>query len=222
MGANLPLKTMVSPVTGKLQAYALSEWLITCEPFTGDMESLRDGLNQDYATNNIDAVCKECKQFRFPSYDYLVIKNWVPVGSPFLETLITSKLMASLISFVIHWVLPAIVFVATAWALKEMVIMPFLHPRIYYALDGSGPYTREEMVTKNRALQVEQGLPPLVCPYCGQPFATQEELEAHMKECPWRPGVLDWLPWVVIGGVTIVTIVYIVPPLIRAIPRPRK
>ncbi|NVM22986.1 MAG: C2H2-type zinc finger protein [Desulfobacterales bacterium] len=55
-----------------------------------------------------------------------------------------------------------------------------------------------------------------VCPYCGAPFSSQADLDAHIAsehpgEVPGIIGLLDWLkanwPWVAAGGIALTAII---------------
>lgn len=148
---NFRFKTMVSPVNGTTQIYTLVNHLTAVSSDSSiDSVAARNYLNNQYISQNIDAVCAEVKLFKTTIMSHVQVDNWVPTASPVPVATILLALLAA-VSQALPYLLITGAAVAAAWALKEYVINPLLYPKIYYGYDHSGPYTREEAVTYNAA-----------------------------------------------------------------------
>jgi len=197
-------KVMRSRVTGQLQSYVLTEQMVTCDRFDADMGTLKTNIQDEFDTQGIDAQIEECKQVRATRYDYLITKTWAPSESPIPAIII--PLIWKVILIILAWAaIVAIAYVGT-YAFKELLVPT---PKYYCSECGAGPFSTVAELTAHRATAHPE-LAKYQCPYCGQAFATADELNAHVAECPWKPqAVPDWVPWLV-GGIVAIGAVYVV------------
>ena len=75
---------MVSPITGQTQIYTLVNYLTALSPDSQiDSIAARNYINQQFITQNIDAVCAQVKHIQTNIISYAQVDNWIPAASPF-------------------------------------------------------------------------------------------------------------------------------------------
>jgi DNA-directed RNA polymerase subunit RPC12/RpoP len=203
------LKTMTSRITGQLKTYVLTEQLITCDRYEADMDALKTNIQREFDTQQIDAQVEGCKQVRATNYDYLICNTWIAIESP--ASLVIIPAIAILLWQAIIVVLAvaaiSIILLLAAGGFKEMIAPT---PKYYCSICGAGPFSTIAELTAHRT-QTHPEAAQFQCPYCGSAFATAEQLNKHVAECPWRPqGIPDWVMWVVGGGVALGAIYVII------------
>jgi hypothetical protein len=204
-------KTMPSRITGKLQTYVLTEQLVTCERFTADMGGVKTRLQYELDRGEVDAQVESCRQIRAYRYDYLVTNVWCPAASPIPAAVVV--FLAKAIIIVLTW---AGIVAVTYFALVGFKEQLFPTPKYWCPYCGAGPFSSVTELTAH-IIKEHPGLPRYVCPYCGQVFETAEQLNEHMKECPWKPAEIPtWVPWV-IAGIALVGAIIIIPKIIEII-----
>jgi hypothetical protein len=121
------------------------------------------------------------------------------------------------IVIVLAWASIVAVTYYAALGFKEMISPT---PKYYCSICGAGPFSSVAELTAHR-LKEHPDAAKYQCPYCGQAFNTAEELNAHVKECPWKPAeVPSWVPWLIAGIVAVGAIIII--PKILSIAFPKR
>jgi len=208
-------KVMRSRLSGKLQAYVLTEQLTTCERFDFDMSTFKVMLQSELDANEIDAQVDSCKKVRAYNYDYIITNIWCPASSPIPATIVVA-IAKAIITVATYAAIVAITYYA-AVGFKELL---YPTPKYYCSICGAGPFSSLSELIAHRIKEHPEAA-KYQCPYCGQAFETIEQLNAHMAECPWKPKeVPAWLPWLVIGIVAVGAII-IVPRVLELIPKKR-
>lgn len=206
---------MTSRITGQLHSYVLTEQLITCERYDAEMNALKTSIQTEFENQQIDAVMEDCKHIRATHYDYLITHTWVPVETTsglFTIPAVVIPLIVKAIIVVLTVAAIATVLYLFAAGFKELVAP---QPKYYCSICGAGPFATIAELTAHRT-QTHPDAARFQCPYCGQAFATADELNKHVAECPWRPqGVPDWITWIV-GGAVAIGVIYIV---VKLLPR---
>ncbi len=215
----MPTKTMRSRLTGKLQTYILTEELITCDRFEVDMTELKNNIQTEYDTQGIDAQAEKCKHIRAGTYDYVIVNTWVaaePVAGTLLIPVVLIPLIAKAIIFILGYAAIVVITYLGVIAIREVV---WPAPKYYCSICGAGPFSTVAELTAHRT-QNHPEAAAHQCPYCGQAFATVEQLNAHVEECPWRPSEIpDWVPYALLG-LGIIAAIVIVPKVIGYMEKP--
>ncbi len=213
-------KTMTSRITGKLATYVLTEQLITCARYEADMNALKTDIQTEFDTQAIDAQIESCKQVRATSYDYLITDTWVATETPtsLLIPVVVIPFLWQAIIVVCTVAAISVILLLTVGGFKEMIAP---EPKYYCSICGAGPFSTVAQLTAHRT-QTHPEAAQFQCPYCGSAFATADELNKHVAECPWRPqGVPDWVMWIVGGGVALGA-VYVIIKLLPQLKRKKK
>lgn len=193
-------KTAKSPITGVATLYVLTTQLVTTEPTDYDLNVLRNAYNDRLIADGIDAHCDQVYKIRATGMDNLLADTWVATESPIIGTTAAMIILAF-----VAVALSAAILISAAAAFVERV---FPQTKLY-APDGHVSNSLAEHVTYMESIYGAGK----VCHYCGQPFNTVEERQAHEAQCPWRGGlpgpeapgyeVIKWVKWLIIGVITI-------------------
>ncbi|MBA7490219.1 hypothetical protein ES702_00754 [subsurface metagenome] len=216
----MPTKTMRSRLTGKLQTYVLTEELITCDRFQVDMTELKNSIQAEYDLKSVDAQVEKCKHIRAGTYDYLILDTWAAAEVPALgDPIITPALIMFMVKAILAVLAYAAIVVITYFAAIGMKQVLWPTPKYYCSICGEGPFETVAELTAHRR-EFHPDAAAHQCPYCGQAFATIEQLNAHVEECPWRPKELpEWVPYAIVG-IGIIAAIIIVPKVIDYIKKP--
>lgn len=184
-------KKLISPITGEMQLYQLTNFLTTVTADnTVDPVVARDRINEEFTSQGVDAICTEVRHIKSPvMMDTLLVDAYLPASSPIDPATI------SIIYTILKYVIPLIVLfgglIAVTIVAKE-AISELLYPKQFYGYDGSGPYTRAEAVTYNAAHNPDKFVDPIT----SLVFDTKEERDWYTRNTP-----SDWLPTPDIGEI---------------------
>jgi len=203
-------RTGVSPITGRLAVYSKCQAIQAVDFFTYDLNALKNAYNQDLADASIDAYVEECKEIRGTFQSNIVNDLWVAGESPIAAATVVAILviLAAITASVI----------VTLSAASSFIERVFPQPK-FYSPDGQVFTSLAAYLTYMQNIYNPSVAYPYTCPYCGQGFTTQEELDAHVQDCPWKEGppnggdnIWRWLTIAVFGFAAII----IVPKMIDA------
>jgi len=195
-------KKMVSPLTGKLTIYELVRTQDTCGHFTANMTELKTGIQNELTAQSFDAQVEACTQIQEINYDYLLTDIWMPAESPIAPVIILGILL------VLKYVIPVIIAGIVIWAVQKAVHDTWLPPQTFWCDICGQEFPSITALTAHRRT-AHPTAAAYQCPYCGSAFATAEELNKHIPECPLKTGPgPDWvLILALIAGITVTVIV---------------
>lgn len=174
-------KVMFSPIKKKMVVYSKCQGLISADFFEYPLSSLKAAYNEELAKENIDAYVEECRKVRGMYEDHLITDMWVATESPLAPAVVAA------IIFIIKMVAVTVaaIYILSAASSFVETILPKSH---FYAPDGKEFTDLASYITYMKNVYNPSEGYPYTCPYCGQGFATEEELEKHMESCPWKSG----------------------------------
>lgn len=200
-------KVMRSPLTGKSTIYVLTSQTLTSEYFEYPLDALRDAYNSELATQGVDGFVEEVKKVRGTFYDIMLMDTWVAAEGPIPVA------WAALIIFILKataiTVAAAVILSAAASFAERLWPKPK-----FYTPDGQVFEDFASYFTYMQNIYNPAEGKPYTSPYTGEGFATQEELDKHMTDFPYKAGEwyqpLDFVKSItgllVIGGVIFVAV----------------
>lgn len=155
-----------------------------CEPLPPEVtpDVVHEELQRELDARGIDAAVDSVRIIKAKRFHYIYPDVWTPVESPQIVAGVIIAVCVAISAICAYLIVDKV-----AWLAYEL----FAPKPKYCGKCGEWLPDVAAFETHMRAVHPEEGY---VCPYCGLPFPTSEDLAAHMKECPERP-MLEKIPF---------------------------